>query len=280
MKKILLMLFIIGAILSVTPLYSQRISPLFQYTTSNSLLDRPVEFRDLQTSLDKDLYDIKPGLKLNYLYNQVSNARTKLFSQIKTPKVELEKTDAEKITIKWYLDSSDKKPIESLTLTVNTPTLKNIFDTIEVQTKQKFIEIVNSTLPKDKEIREAISYGVFQFVNTSDLEPYTKPILNSNDYSVLIAEKIASILVRSTRKEIEAQLRIYYPNLTSDDLVITILDTLKKRIDFVFTNTADKLRTRLSEAFDKAEDEAAKVINNYATTMIAANTGIAISDGD
>lgn len=239
----------------------QTLSPLHQFLSSNSMLNRPQVFRDLQTNIAADFGKVKPGLRIDILYEKMSKIRPELLNLI-LPRLVAGPSD-DFITFVFQQD----------TLAVPFPdvTFAQALDAVELAMAGQLSELIALGLESfHHETRDAM---IAALLLAFDQAGVTRGMsfVRTPDYTANLARATAGIL----RHELENTIKQANPQLYEK----LIGASLKQEIEKTFAEVIESVRAMLVQAFDRAEHEIANVLSEFSKWLVAGNTGLAVSEG-
>lgn len=263
---------------------AQTVSPLQQVVASSSLISRPEVFRTLQASLENEYGNVKPGVRLDAFYAKMSVARKKILEQIDQLRIDrVRLTDnVLQIDLTFVNKGMVRIPLEytseGRTYQINR-NLQGILNEIEIQLARHISELINEKLQSFPS-KDAVLSGLVIALEGSGLATG----MSLNDAPDGASGQLAKIISGSIVRGITGWLQANSPEvlLAKESPLDQIEGSIRSCVDELnmaaATVTAVIKRT-VTEALDVAEHEVATVIGEFSKTLIAANAGMAVTQG-
>lgn len=251
--------------------YGQSMSGLHQVLASNSLIDRPQVFRDLQTNIEDTLKTVQPGVKLDYLYGKIDGIRPRILANLQIG-FDIEETSlSDGYTIK--INFKDKIIwSEKLTNNIKYKAFDSLLDTMEVELEDFLFSKLDSTETDLKKINDAVSASlIFSIYETGLL---AGKVNLTDDY----AKDLAKVLAKFVFEEVRKRIRLKYPNFSLEDEIE--MTEWANKIDAVLNEAVEKIRAKVANVLDQAEYKLAKAVDSFSQWLVSGNAGLAIVDGD
>lgn len=245
---------IIFLLFCVASSFAQRISPLFDLISSNSLINRTKVFREMQLNIDKELVGIQPGLRMDSLSGRITSIHKKLSDKLDLPTID---------TSKGIMTLRFKKltDIPSLSIYRQDPQLDQKVD--EYLTAEYFTSIYKSYL--------VVVFSPLKDSTTKDA------LLN------LIIDEIERVSSFSGDCQAELVRRI----LADESVHIAkirdeIKDTLSKSGDIQkeFESMSTDVAAKLSNTIDLVGHEFSGMIDEFSQQLVSMGVGVAASNGE
>jgi len=303
LKKFLIFLFF--SLLLPIIIYSQGLSPLVPYVSTNQLIDRPEVFRTFQTKLSDNIASTKPGLQLNFIYSQLSDLRKKYIDEIKAPEVKLSESK-----LNLEIEPGFLKKL-GITKKIDIP--------IDITAGQSF-ESLTETLQSNLNIKfndYLATYLNSAFSQTFKSEIFKKPMLftlnklleNSDYYKNLTPDDIIIFLNEYNKTKVDKDDKLFnkISNTITNNLTAGLIKGISEKMESDFTQTIklttdeeiekfkDKYINYLNEYLNKQMSTAIGVLNNTlnaaevqvrslvetaSKSLISGNVGMALSEGE
>lgn len=278
--------------LSVCTLFAQNSNSLFMVMSSNSMLERPEIFREMQISISEELGELEYGLGVEKIQKKITSFKNGIILQLEMISVILETTkDGKEIILKFkYPKENSADSTESLDLIFprQTINLSLIVDSLKSQEiKEFYSKKINKALKKvlnqigiEYSTKKAILYTITKILK--QLSYITKPFDETTDVDEMaydISEVIASELLNRTYDFITnsfefRELEEYLINTTPkiDNFIIQINKALQKLIKEPIHN--------FTKLLDETEFIITKQVDAFNKHLISANIGAAITDSE
>jgi hypothetical protein len=273
MKKICTV-FLLGIVVH-SLLQSQTVSPLFQVMSSNSLINRPEVFRDLQVNIENVVGKTKPGLQLNILYQQLSDVRRSLTSAIKAPFIDKKMSeDLEKTYLSFTIEKG-KDPFALIEVTDKDITLNDVLNSLKSELANELDSVMKKTLPSNRKEREAVCAALLVALEETGVSRNVSTTKFEESYVDKLAKTVAGILIREVKNKIHE----LYPD--RDLLMLSLSpDSLKMYAQNALNMVTEKVKALVSESLDMAEYETSKAIDEFSRKLISGNIGLAATQGE
>lgn len=258
--------WIIGIVLlAFAPsLQSQSVGPLHQVISTNSLINRPMVFRDLQRSVQDEFGNVEPGLRLELLYNKMSKVRQGLLDRVRAPEMSYSK---DIIHIAYFSDT--------LNVEFKVGLKGKFFSRTQSWLTKILITEIDRFLKKvENKQKEAFLTSIIRALQSSGFPKPNWPDTSSSTRK--LSMYVMSILMNNIKQEIEGQ----YPGLNLDAITNQqILEAAIKAFNGIANDFVANLRSELAEVFDSAEHEIANVTDEFSNFLLSANAGLAVTEG-
>ena len=250
-------------------LQGQTVSPLFQVMSSNSLINRPMIFREMQDEIQKQVDKTTPGLLINDFYQDMALWRRKFIDLIKTPRLQIAENG---ITIEI-----EGKVFDTIPLKDKNALEKNgndLFKEVDAALTKKINGIIDGLEFEPSSTKNPIpaalilaleETGLTRNISTSGFEDSTQ-LKFSRIISGMLFREVKRVIL-SDHPEFENQLA----RLTGQKLV--------EYVNNIINKVVLELKENLSQALDRGEHEVAKAVNEISRWLISGNTGLAVSKG-
>jgi hypothetical protein len=259
-------------LVAVHPLHGQIVSPLHQVMASNSMLNRPKVFREMQANLKKEYGEVKPGVRLDLFYKKMSDVRGALLDMIDAPAISF--VDDSVLTLEFVKASAAVKFPQKMPSVI----LAHVEEKMAGLINDRIDAVFRALLPASKQ-KDAIISAWLEMLAEAGLARGGPFRFTLEGYSGKLAQRLAAFLI----KELQDELARNFPDL---DLFKEYAGTEELRDFFESSfnqaaeNLADQVRERLAQALDKAEHEVAKAIDEFSKRLITGNIGLAVSEGE
>lgn len=251
------------------PMYGQTVSPLFQVMSSNSLINRPEAFRELQDYLNQRYENVPKGLQLDYFYDKIGQGRSLLLEKIKAPTLVLKENNTKLVaTYEGKELTIDVKEVKKVATIIH-----NLHDLLNDSLRSVLQPLIKKIGINDQEEKAVISSLLIVLKKSGIVEGEISLGNSSQD----LAQVIVSILIQKVEEIIHRS----YPEIlfTKNFTDFTDIDKIRTALQEALNNAAQKIREDLEQVLDKAENEVAKVIDTYSQKMVSGNMGASVTEG-
>lgn len=253
-----------------------RISPLFNYLTSNSYLHRSPVFRDMQDNINTKMKDVKPGLRVDYFFDKMSAVHKALGQRLQA---EFNSTDS---FIRIYLvdearKDSNRAVLDSLKL--SDVHLSVFYNQVITKWRKKLQHELTKAFNaiEDPATRKVIAEQVRNILRTVITEPATGNLQepssdSSTDLSTLIVDTYFQATTEFFKKDIEERLgsSIWSASVSKDVATPTIA---------LLNEFFDQVHATVARVLEKTEHVITTGVQEISTWLISGNTGIAVERG-
>jgi len=260
-------------------LLSQSTTPLFQIMTSNSILDRPANFRKIETVFQKN--QSEPGFHLDEGFtDKIVNLKLDFINSIKAPQLQY---DSLSISTKHNLIVKFENNTFSLPFEQDSTRI------LLVTLRDNLVSII------DKELGQILSDKLTLLFAISNLEAEQAVLLNAllNNIGYIKLEedkediKDADGLAKAISKHLADHIKKYLSNNfntilkkydINEDNMDVIVEDLRLLINTELTEAVGLLRSNMIGALNYAEDEINGVIQSISDILIDSNIGFGLSN--
>lgn len=266
-KSVYVCVFIIVIIAVTNTLTAQRQSPLFQYMSSNTMIELPEEFREMQFAIEKETNNTKPGINADIFYKKISILKNDILNRTKITLVQ----DADRLDcIISYIGAEIVKVSVNSDGGFNEKSMRMLYDELELNIQNKI---------------SALSTKVFgSFGEKSKIAMIKAIAIGLRDQSLLKRSDVEetnfeNILARLIVEQIEEVIENTVKGSDENSTFKSIRDNFKNKVDDMTEAVNNLFRDRLLKAFTIAEDKLYEVIKSFSSVLISANSGIGITEG-
>lgn len=259
MKKI----FVLVLLCLYKNIFTQTLTPLIPFMTSNQLIERSETMRKLQTDIGENLKYVKPGFRVELVYKEISKFKKIFKEQFNFSVLDSSATD---LTIK-------NKFLETVldTTSIKIPKSGNVSSFVDrVTSSTKLQNIVTNIIKKasenltDPAVKKSILAFIIQNVFSGEIPVGHENNIDSlcNQFAQLICSKIKS------------KMTAYVMQLTNEEENVNS-DNVKKLLSKFFEDVNDLQDNYIS----KAENEIYRTIEKLNKFFISSNLGLSVSKG-
>ena len=242
---------------------AQTLSPLAQVISSSTILNQPPVFRSLQTELDSIQQDVTPGVRLQILYDEMTDLRGRILALIDTPAVSL-RGDSLFVV---YLQDTGIVRIRSA-----DRNLDSLLNGFELLLRTKIAGWLSLPDGLSLSRRNAILSALLDNLRRSNLADGIPPDPDAS-VDIQLAAAIASVI----RTTCEHELFRLVPGLRKDKTGLAVAIPL---INSAATDAVTSLRQKLAAVMDSAEDGVARVVDGISRWLVSGNAGVAVTKGE
>jgi hypothetical protein len=258
------------------PAFGQRMSPLFQILGSNALIDRPEEFRTMQADIDVELDSLKPGVRLDYLYQKSEQLRNAIAVLTASVGLTVDISDDRMINSQLRLQFGKNTISQSIP---DSTVFSSTITALRLLAIDKVTELLDSALKvfSKQSFQDAAATALLNSLTdngvTSQLSVPTGNVrkqLAARLVNVLI-ERATDLL--KTRFYTAKPLNRIWVDISDDDR-----KAMKKEVESKFSEFVNDIRDKAINAVSVAENRIATVVSSYASTLISGTSGLAIKE--
>ena len=262
-RYVLAALFIFAAVLT-----AQTATPLYQVMSTNSLVDRPQVFRDMQDNLEKEFGSKTPGLQIEGLHEAIGSVREEIVEIFANPHVTLTNSNS-RLTIKF----SDR------TIDIDLPN-DDTLNKVWLLAKERLTEDLNKkikavlTSMNKSSSSTALIDGVISALSQSELlAGIDIKAFSSYERTEKLSAILSAIVVNAIEQKVERELAITDLKWKSD------LEKFRVMFENQLVVITSAIRGELITAMNTAENDLSKVIDEASNSLISANSGVGITQG-
>lgn len=246
---------------------AQRLSPLFQYMNSNTIIERTEEFRDMQFAIESETGSTKPGINADIFYKKISLLKNDLLNGTKIT-FELKAND---IICSINIAGTNTMPISlNAKSNLNNKSMRLFYDTLESSIENSLSRISTKLLGSFGE--QSKSAMVKALIIALKEQSLLKRI--EMDESK-IEHILARLITEQVKEVIENTVKLSDENTVFDFISTALINKMYE----VSEDINNMFRDRLLKAFVMAEDILYETIKSFSSILISANSGIGITEG-
>lgn len=247
-----------------------RISPLFNYLTSNSSLHRSPTFRNMQEDINTRLKNVKPGLRVDYFFDKMSAVHKALGQRLQA------EFDSKNSFIRIYLIDNAQKDSNRIaldTLRLKDQTLSLFYSQAVEKWREKLTEELKKAflVIKDESTQKAIVEQIGNIVLTTGVEANK---LRSSDATSLpdsIIKTYFGGVINLLKYDLEQRAGFSWDKpISIDNAILTVA---------LLNNFFDQVHSTIIRVLERTEHTLTTGIQEISTWLISGNTGIAVERG-
>ena len=272
---------------------AQRLSPLIQFMSSNTTIERPMVFREMQANIEKETGSTKPGVNADLLFKKIAYVKDNLLNKTKFS-FHVEKKERDTTVSKTDKDGKvvpENKKMLRIEFSSNVneqrkaiyhvefeqkkseKSIKSMLEEIEVKLRENLTEFCDQILPKDdfKVTKKSVVLALAIALKE-------KALLRNDNYDTDKPEELLSRILIELLQEYTINIA-EKPLIEIDKPIENHIDAFITRVNRIGDSLTDKLRGILLEAFTPAEEKITELIKSYSRVLVSSNTGIGITEG-
>ncbi len=258
-KLVLILIFSVFGI----RVQAQNVGPLQQVMSANTLIDRPMEFRDLHDDLASKLTNQKPGAQMDVVSTYLSEFHTKFIQLINTVGAKHERSE-----IRFCFDG---RPFLQLTdAEVKSP--KDLCDVLEKKTSETLEGLLRKIPIGDGDMRREILGALISALRKSGLTTGGRAINCADNNEASLSNLLAAMMLYRFEIEMKNVLpetaAFFMPGTTTADTIV-----------FAFNSMAGWMRNQIAEHMQYAEMDLMRALGELNAVFLSGNTGLGIAEG-
>lgn len=254
--------YVAVVLLSVGSISAQeKLSPLFDMLATNSRINRPSEFRQLQSSIIERYKDLTPGLRADLLTELSQQMRDKVVNELRS--------------IRLLKNGNTLEVHRGAALVGAMPIGSNAAATVLDKTRNHAAAALSALMAEataglDQSVSDGLSYGLLGGMAELGIRSErvdSKDVKQSDKLRTALANAIVDLAVR------ELQARLPVRDQTDPARTLGVIDTIVS----AFNAGTQRLGDNVVAMFDRAEHIIDKMTSELNEWLVSGNSGLAIT---